>query len=101
MTENTNTNEAETPEEAPPVLPLDFWDVQLRMISKLFEEADREYTSKNRLRVIAKMALAQLLALCSTAQKNEQAQQQEAAEATEAPESRIITLNDGERIVTP
>lgn len=69
-----------------------FWDVQIRTVLALAQELNNEYTSKPRLRQIAQMYGANLLALLEAAKQSEQAEQ-------EQPKSNLILPEQG--LVTP
>lgn len=87
----------ETIPEEMAIATVGFWEAQARTIQALADEAFHEYTSKPRLRQIALMALAHMMAMNNSAQENEKAAN-EAAEAAKAesglivPQSGLISL---------
>jgi hypothetical protein len=78
-------------ENTPPELTIGFWDAQQRTVAGLAREVAHEYTSKERLRDIAKICIMQLMALFEAAKASEQQDQQ--------PESKILTPDT--RLVGP
>ena len=70
-----------------------FWDAQIRTIEKLAEEVAEEFTSKERLRRIALLALAQLMAMTQAAKAEEEMEREENAKDSGLliPNHRIIT----------
>lgn len=75
---------------------LNFWDAQIRTAQEMVREVAYEYTSKNRLRRIAMLALGQAIALMMSAKQNEEADaeaQQQPEPEPESRQSRLILPN--------
>jgi hypothetical protein len=93
-------DEAKQPPETVPgdvaVATIGFWEAQARTIQALADEAFAEYTSKPRIRQIALMALAHMMAMNQSAQEAEKAAQEAAqAEATQQTQAGLIVPQSG------
>lgn len=97
------TEESAAAEQRPETIPeelaiatIGFWEAQARTIQALADEAFAEYTSKPRIRQIALMALAHMMAMNQSAQESEKAAQEKAAaEATQETQAGLIVPQSG------